>query len=181
MNDPFFNDPVRALIGAISRRGLLHRLAAAGLMLPRSSGVTEARKRKKRSKKPKPNAFGCLDVGKACAGKSSKCCSGICQGKKPKKGKKDKSKCVAHNTGGCSPEQDTCIVEPDIPCGANGVCARTTGNAGFCAYPVKGEFPCAACKKDTDCELGLGPGAACIVCELICAETGGTLCDTPAA
>jgi hypothetical protein len=180
MNDPFFDDPVRALIGAISRRGLLHCLAAAGLMLPRSSGVTEARKRKKRSEKPKPNAFGCLNVGQRCSGSNEKCCSGICQGKKPKKGKKDKSKCVAHNTGGCSPEQDFCTTDPNTPCGVDGVCGRTTGNAGYCIDQTV-ELPCAACKRDTDCELGFGPGAACLICEIACPETGGTVCAPAAA
>ena len=51
------------------------------------------RPEKKKNKKPKNNAFGCLNVGQACNGKNDKCCSGICDGKKPKKGKKDKSKC----------------------------------------------------------------------------------------
>src|SRR5215211_8922662 len=62
-----------------------------------------AKQRHKRRKSLVFNAFGCLNVDKPCRGWNDLCCSGICAGKKPKKGKPDKSRCVAHDTGGCQP------------------------------------------------------------------------------
>ncbi|MGH2617744.1 MAG: hypothetical protein ACRDJC_21155, partial [Thermomicrobiales bacterium] len=73
-------------------------IAALGLMAAGFPRRVEAKKRKK----PRPNEFGCLNVGQTCGGRSERCCSSICQGKKPKKGKKDRSRCVAHNVGGCT-------------------------------------------------------------------------------
>ncbi len=41
----------------------------------------------KPARKPRRNAFGCVDVGTPCRGKDRSCCSGICSGPKPKKGR----------------------------------------------------------------------------------------------
>jgi hypothetical protein len=137
------------------------------------------RRHRTHKKKLQRNAFGCVDVGKACRGDDTNCCSGICDGNKPKKGKKDRSRCVAHNTGGCQPDQDFCLTAQ--PCGTGGFCTRTTGAAGFCLMPATGV--CADCTKDTDCEAVLGPGAACVVtCSAGLPCTGEeTICLAPAA
>lgn len=163
-----------------ARRGLFGALAAK-LLAPTTTIARKRRKRRRRGQ-PTPNAFGCLDVGSACRGNSDACCSGICLGKKPQRGKKDTSRCVAHNTGGCLPENNSCGLEnPNIPCGADGLCVGTTGNADFCADTAKGA--CAACRRDEDCQGGFGPGAACMICAngLLCPETGGRVCVPPAA
>jgi hypothetical protein len=132
----------------------------------------------KKRKKLKLNQFGCINVGKPCRGKDSKCCSGICQGKKPKKGEKDKSRCVGHDEGTCSRGLRS------VPCGGAsntfctnsrgqpGVCETTTGNAAHC-NAVSDCFPC---KRDVDCQPICGPKAACIQCGLFCPHTGGTAC-----
>lgn len=162
------------------RRSLFGALAA-GLLTPNTAPAKTRRKHRRRGK-PTPNAFGCLDVGVACRGNSGACCSGICLGKKPKRGKKDTSRCAAHNTGGCVIENDSCGLEnPNIPCGVDGFCVRTTGNADFCANFLLGA--CAACRRDEDCQGALGPGAACMICNngVLCLETGGRLCVPPAA
>lgn len=134
------------------------------------------KKRRNKQNKPKNNSFGCLNVGQHCNGKDSKCCSGICQGKRPKKGKKDKSACVAHNVGPCQDAFDVCAGVA-VPCSAGnlGGCFKTTGNAPFCGV---GDTPCVLCRRDDDCvQLGFGPGSACVVCNFLCAaESGGTMC-----
>jgi hypothetical protein len=167
-----FDRWTRALTAATSRRTTLIGLALGGFALAsRPNSATAGKK----SKKLKRNAFGCVDVGNACRGKDGNCCSGICQGKKPKKGKKDTSRCIPHNVLGCQVEQDQCAGTP-AQCGSNpmGVCYRTTGNASYCG--VMGA--CFECKTDADCEAagGFGAGAACVVCANECAPTGGTAC-----
>ena len=143
---------------AVSLLGL-----AAGLPSP-----TGAKKTKK--KRAKHNRFGCVDVGKPCRGKDAKCCSGRCQGKKPKRGEKDASRCVAHHVGGCRTSEDICTGPPALPsspeaCGANGHCFRTTGKASFCGDDDGIAFsPCSGCAKDADCVADFGPAAACVVC-----------------
>jgi hypothetical protein len=130
---------------------------------------------------PQLNEFGCIDVGQLCFGRGDLCCSGICDGAPPQNGEPDARTCAAHNTGGCSPDQDFCTTDPNTRCGATGTCARTTGNAGFCLQPPpEDQLNCSACKRDADCTLGFGPGAACIVCEVACPETR-TICVAPAA
>lgn len=170
--------------GASRRRVLGGVLAALGLgALAPAGGVAK----KKNRKKAKPNAFGCLNVGQKCRGKDAKCCSGICQGKKPKKGKRDTSTCAPHNTGIC--RQDSCSVGQNVPCNpANErcLCVVTTGEANFCAnFTVPAEQLCRVCSKDRDCEVAFGPGAACIVlgglCAGFCPATGGTACALPCA
>jgi hypothetical protein len=157
--------------------------------------VAKKGKGKKNAKKPPRNAFGCLEVGKPCRGKDSSCCSGVCRGKKPKKGKKDTSKCVAHNTVGCTPERSVCFTGNQSSfCGPQKLCMATTGNAGFCAAGVfSQEIHCRVCGKDTDCEAaGFGQGAACVLVnqgfcatpESTCAGingSSGTACLPPGA
>jgi hypothetical protein len=175
MNAPRFDRLTHALTAGASRRGILHGLASAGLglMVFKTSVAVEARK--KRAKKIKRNSFGCVDVGLACRGNSDNCCSGICQGKKPKKGKKDRSRCVAHDAGICLLEPGVCA-ETYTGCGPLGVCGLTTGKACFCAA-INGL--CSVCQKDADCvALGWGLGAACLVTDG-CPETGGTFCAPP--
>jgi hypothetical protein len=142
------------------------------------SGALAKRKKRKKKKKQKLvfNAFGCVDVGKACRGNNANCCSGICQGTAPKKGKKDTSRCIAHNEGACQAGDDFCQ-GATVECGAGGFCARTTGNGSFCGKSA----PCTECSKDTDCdEAEFGPGVACIVCAG-CGTESGTACGVAAA
>ena len=142
--------------------------------------------------------FDCLAVGDSCNGNDSRCCSGRCEGKKAKKGKKgkdgnrnrdrsDKSRCVAHDEGGCTSGQDTCDSGLAVACGfrGRGGCLKTTGNAGFCGQ-IEGQSPprlrCETCTKDLDCEaLGYGRGAACVVCFSECEfrNNNATACVGP--
>jgi hypothetical protein len=153
--------------GLSSRRTALIGLASAasGLMTARLVTVADAKKRKKkRKKKLVRNEFGCVDVGGKCRGNDGNCCSGVCQGKKPKKGKKDKSLCVAHNTGVCSLELDICVTGDgqESACGTAAVCAATTGKAAFCASQE--DVDCRICSTDQDCEAqGFPIGSACII------------------
>jgi hypothetical protein len=159
-------DVIAKSLGAAGSRRVALRTAigitvAAGLARF-GLGSTTANK-----KKPKLNEFGCVNVGKACRGKDALCCSGICQGKKPKKGKQDKSKCLAHNTGGCQAGEDWCV-GVNVSCGTpNGLCFQTTGRASFCGAA---SLSC-GCTKDEECEAVKGPGAACIVCPGGCGPT----------
>ncbi|MGH2618506.1 MAG: hypothetical protein ACRDJC_25020, partial [Thermomicrobiales bacterium] len=158
-------------------------LAAAGVglgvaRLPDDAGAKTRRKRKK-PKQPRPNAFGCLDVGDSCT-RASQCCSGICEGKKGKR------RCRAHDTGGCSAGLTPaagCGGTADIACttsrGQPGRCATTTGNAGYCVAEFH-SYSDFSCKTDVDCLVVsdgfLGPDAACVLCA---DGDGGTLCATP--
>jgi hypothetical protein len=163
----------------VSRRAALAGLAAV-LPFTVMLGVADAgsrkknKKKRKKDKKPKNNAFGCLNVGQACNGKDDKCCSGICDGKKPKKGKKDTSKCVGHDASICQPGLDICLGVLLLCSNGNGACVTTTGNAPFCAG---GTGVCTSCSRDSECvAAGFGIGAACTVCNIECPETGGTFC-----
>jgi hypothetical protein len=135
---------------------------------------------KKKKKKLQFNQFGCVNVGGKCRGNSANCCSGICEGKKPKKGKKDTSRCVAHGQSTCFAGQNEpfCGGTGEVACltsaGETGECTTTTGNAGYCVRSGR----CLACKKDEDCQNNpdFGAGAACTVCTG-CTETGGTACS----
>jgi hypothetical protein len=125
---------------------------------------------------------GCVDVGKACAGKDGNCCSNICQGKKPKKGKKDKSRCVAHHIGNCTPARNVCQTE-DLEVSDCNVqlddvfCTQTTGKAGFCAdFSVA---TCLPCTKDGDCNSShtacvdlSGSGENCSLLLAVCSPGG---------
>jgi hypothetical protein len=185
----------RFLTSIPSRRDILRGLAGAGLGLG-SLGLQNAgeakkkgkRKPKKKPKKPKPNAFGCLDVGKPCGGDDGNCCSGICEGVKPKKGKKDKSRCIGHNAGICKVDFDLCSTGSFHLCSSTNplcACLLTTGNAAFCADASLGLTQlCRDCRQDADCQEEFGPGAACLVtggvCESSCPDTG-TACMPPCA
>ena len=125
--------------------------------------------RAKNKKKLKRNQYGCVNVGGACRGKDKNCCSGRCQGKKPKNGEKDKSRCVAHDTGSIESDERGCRVQ-DAPSNTlcttsageeSGECQWTTGDAGFCGYG----YACipGSCRKDADCTAACGAGAACVV------------------
>jgi hypothetical protein len=202
MKQEHFDTITRSLTSAISRRGFGRTLASGGLgALLRACDAPDigAKKRKQKHKRRKKqrkqqivrNAFGCVDVDQRCAGNSLNCCSGICQGTRPKKGKNDTSKCVAHNTGICTVDTNACDLGVELPCSADGSrsnCSLTTGNAAFCAAidPVEGARPnCRSCAKDTDCQGEFGPGAACVVlggvCTPLCLATGRTACLPPAA
>jgi hypothetical protein len=170
-----------------SRRGILRSVAAslaglAGLRLGADVATAARRKGKKRKRKtPDPNAFGCLNVGQKCRGKDSTCCSGICQGKKPKKGKRDKRKCVGHDEATCQPGQSVpgCGGAATVACttsaGLPGACFTTTGNAAYCATGILECFPC---KSDVDCQGVCGPRATCIPCAAECSAEGGTICGS---
>jgi hypothetical protein len=176
-------------IAGPSRRGVLPGFGVAVLALctGRHSLGTQARRRKrtknKRKRKPPPfNAFGCLDVGQQCNGNNDRCCSGVCAGKRSKKGEKDKSQCAAHNEGGCTPERSFCAADPldealcNVPVPTD-ICLTTTGNAGFCASlsDFDAEINCRVCARDTDClAFGFPPGSACV---LIRPQEGGIGCS----
>jgi hypothetical protein len=169
----------RIFAAGASRRGVLRSLASAGLgvVVSRTPGAVEARKKK--PKKLMRNSYGCVDVGLACRGNSGNCCSGICEGKKPKKGKKDRSQCVAHTIGNCPADQVACAV-PGTLCGPMSVCVPTTGKACYCA--ALGPGACAVCRKDAECvALGWGPDSACTVVGAGCSQSGGTYCALPGA
>jgi hypothetical protein len=141
-------------------------------------------RRHKRHNRPVVNQHGCLDVGQPCRGESSVCCSGICQGTAPKKGKQDRSTCIAHNAGTCSPDQDACTTGVNAHCNAaneRSICLLTTGNAGFCGDITAGVLElCRVCDRDTDCQAEFGVGAACVsfgnVCSALCPATSSTAC-----
>jgi hypothetical protein len=152
-----------------ARRTLLGAALASGLadLLRRIAGVDATAKKKRRRKKVKRNDFGCVNVGGLCRN-SGQCCSGICQGKK------DKKRCQAHDASTCQADQDICN---DAKAGcvttaaAQGVCARTTGNASYC----EADIVCFPCAKDADCQPICGAAAACICCAG-CPDEGGTAC-----
>lgn len=193
MDQRTFDAITRAFGGERSRRAAIQRLGHGSLAvllaqmgignLTRSSATAAAReleaerrkRQKRKGRKPKlqRNGFGCVPVGKACRGNSANCCSGICEGTKPKKGKKDTSRCVAHNVGACQAEQDFCA-GVEATCGDEGTCFRTTGNASFCGDGGQ----CVTCQTDADCEAaGFLAGAACVVCNAECQDiSGGTAC-----
>jgi hypothetical protein len=181
-----FDRVTRLLSGATARRRLLAGLALSPLagLVARLADDAEARKKHtKRGKQPHLNAFGCLDVGQPCAGVDGTCCSGVCQGKKPKKGKRDRSRCVAHDASTClaGRQSDSCGGSVDDECitstgAANGVCNTTTGNAGYCYASTA----CFACATDAECRLVCGARAACLTCTA-CVGTGGTMCASPDA
>lgn len=174
MDGSRFDALVRSLTARVSRRAAMRGLfAVAGLDPARAVPTVSAGKRGKRPLQR--NAFGCVPVGKPCRGKDGACCSGVCRGKTPKKGEKDKSRCAAHDTGGCVAGQGTgfCGGSGSPTCvsatGATGNCQTTTGNAGYCRVQENS----VSCARDADCQASFGPRAACIVCTGL---AQGTLC-----
>jgi hypothetical protein len=123
------------------------------------------------------------------AGRSAKCCSGICQGKKPKKGKQDRSTCVALDASIWAANADSSISDVTVACNPrnpNCFCVLTTGNAGVCGQFTGGpDGHCRVRAKNTDCQAGFGTGVAYLglgrVCTAIGAATGGTACVRPCA
>jgi hypothetical protein len=171
-----------------SRRDVLRGLAGAalGLGVARLPELAEAKKKRKskgkgKPKAPKPNGYGCLNVGAACANEDQ-CCSGVCEGKT----------CRAHHVGICQADYDLCTTGAAHVCSIVGgggditcACVLTTGNAPFCGETSAG-YDCQECSQDADCEDEHGAGAACVVigagiCEGLCAETGGLACMKPCA
>jgi hypothetical protein len=153
----------RSLGTGASRRSALAGVLGAlgGGALPLVTGLAKSKKSRKKNR-PKPNAYGCLNVGQRCNGKNSKCCSGICRGKKPQKGKRDKRRCVAHDTGGCVVSERQCGAKvPTCTTSVNhvGGCLTTTGNGPYCADFITGHL----CSKDADCRAVCGPLAACFI------------------
>jgi hypothetical protein len=59
--------------------------------------------------------------------------------------------------------------------GEDGLCATTTGNAGYCMF----SGDCYPCTTDFECQRAnsgfFGPTAACVKCAA-CDQTGGTAC-----
>jgi hypothetical protein len=170
-----FDTLVRSLARHTSRRAVLAGLGGGLAALLTLAGLDDAiaKKGKNNKKKPKLNEFGCVNVGGKCRGKDSLCCSGICDGQKPKKGKKDKSKCVAHNVLDCPSGADECQGE-SVACGTTlpGTCFQTTGRDSYCAFIGS----CKPCQKDADC----GVGRACAVCPG-CGGMADTACLAPGA
>jgi hypothetical protein len=156
-----------AIAGALSAGTRAHMAAAVGTEQKRKS-----KRKHKKGKAPKPNAYGCLNIGKVCRA-SDECCSGICEGKKGKR------TCRDHNVGPCKAIFDGCATLA-VGCGTGGVCFRTTGNASFCGGQGGN---CMVCARDADCEATHGKGAACVVCDDCDGIDGskGTVCYPPAA
>ena len=205
MNANRFDELFRSLASgsARSRRGVLAGLtsgllAALPLALSEDAEAKKKQGKKKKKKKtkqplssplPSPlpppalNAFGCVDVGQACRGDSTLCCSGICD--------PGTSSCAAHNTGICFADSNSCTLGAAVKCDPSNpscICTLTTGNAGFCAdFTHADPFSaiCRFCSVDTDCHAEFGPGAACVVlggsCTPYCADTGRTACLPPCA
>jgi hypothetical protein len=182
MDHDAFDRLTGALSTGASRRRVLRLTAAALGLGGAGGGAPQVTARKNKKKQPLQfNRFGCVNVGGKCRGNDAHCCSNVCEGKKPKKGEKDTSRCVAHDASSCLTGQtlEVCGGDEDVLCetsaGAEGTCATTTGNAPFCAA-IGGK--CFPCKKDADCSGvdDCGPGAACFPCVAFCANSGGTAC-----
>ena len=176
-----------------SRRDVVRGLAGTGLglgtltMLGFAEATNTRRKKHKGKKKSRSlvfNRFGCVDAGQPCRGDGNNCCSGICEGVAPRKGKPDQSRCVPHNAGVCTLETNPCDIGVEVPCDPNNrlsSCTVTTGNAAFCADISAGTTThCRVCSRDTDCQGEFGAAAACVVlggeCTPLCVATGRTAC-----
>lgn len=178
MKDDRFDNLIRAM--PFSRRMVIGVVASAMDPGLTAGEVRKTRKgnERKRDKKSKPNAYGCLNVGKRCT-RAGQCCSGVCQGKKGKR------RCADHDASVCTVADDYCAAGQAARCGfsnVNCICVVTTGGAPFCGdfTGPPGELHCRSCSHDTECEAEFGPGAACVVyggvCETYCPATGGTAC-----
>jgi hypothetical protein len=163
-----FDAFARSVTAALStRRTVLIGAASVGLAAAPASGSAKRRKRR-----VKRNAFGCVNVGGVCK-HDGHCCSGLCAGTKRRR------TCRAHDTGGCRAGRRAMFCGgTNVACtssaGIEGVCDTTTGNAGYCAFTAT----CSPCRTDADCRPVCGPGAACVRCAT-CAADGGTRCVGP--
>lgn len=173
-----FDALVRSLTARLSRRMAMRGLfAVAGLDPARAATIVSARKRGTRPQRR--NAFGCVPVGRPCRGKDGVCCSGMCDGRRPRKGGKDRSRCVGHDGGSCaSGQRDAFCGGTTVNCTTSsgftlGTCNTTTGDAGYCAQFLF----CEPCRKDADCQPAYGPRSACALCGTGCPT--GTACTFP--
>jgi hypothetical protein len=161
----------RSLDTGPSRRGLSRRLGELTLGGTLALlGLTGSAAKRKKNKNLTFNEFGCVPVGGRCRGKNSVCCSGICQGKKPKQGERDKTHCVAHDATSCLAGQTVKVCGgSSVLCttstGEAGGCLTTTGNAGYCAAAIDCILP--SCAKDADCQAHCGPQWACVLCPIV--------------
>jgi hypothetical protein len=176
MDTERFDTLTRWLTETLNRRGVLRGMAGLGLL----AALTGERAGAKKRKRLVFNQFGCVDVGQPCRGNDGNCCSGICDGRKPKKGKRDKSRCAGHDGTTCQAGQSGlgCGGAVVLPCTtsagvAAGQCQRTTGNAAYCV----GASVVATCSRDAECQTFFqNPDAACVVCSEVLT---GTLCAIP--
>jgi hypothetical protein len=185
-----FDALARALAAPTSRRTagrFLAGLGLAGVLLQADGDALGARKDKKRKPKRKPrfNAFGCVNLGGFCK-RSGQCCSGICRGRRCQAHNDGFTACEAGPLGFCAVRDGGLIA--GTPCTSstdeNGLCFTTTGNAPYCAvgaFEAVADIGCVACKKDRDCETFCGEDAACLKCPA-CQEQFGvaTACAGPA-
>jgi hypothetical protein len=166
-----FDRLARFLISRVNRRRVGHGLGATLVGLSGIHASTGAKTRKLER-----NQYGCVNVGNPCRGRDGVCCSGICKGRKPKRGEKDRSRCVAHDADVCEGGEHTpgcggTAVACTTSTGASGRCMTTTGNAGYCGEGFS--YVCNPCRRDADCQRDAGPESACIRCTA-CPE--GTAC-----
>lgn len=160
MDDARFDAWTRRRFGLATGGALAALLGLVGGPAP--DAVSAGKRRRRRVKR---NAFGCVNVGKFCK-RDDQCCSGVCRGKK------GKETCRAHHTGsGCraGDQTDSCGGPAAIRCTtasgeANGLCNTTTGHAPYCSSEAFGSFQCTECSKDEECQALCGPAAACILC-----------------
>ena len=186
MNQHRVSSLTQTLTTIPSRRDVLRGLIGAGLGLgiARLDGIAEARKKPKNKPrtKPKPNKYGCFNVGDPCK-RASQCCSSICEGKP------GKMKCRAHGAGICKQGGPGACAATSIEdlaelvCdGTRCFCFRTTAGSHFCSAGTYTDgSSCADCKTDADCEtLGFPAGSACAPSKGICgACPTGTACLAP--
>jgi hypothetical protein len=172
MDSNRFDTLTRSLTVRRSRRLAARLLGGVGFALGLGNGLRAEPARGRRRPKAKPlrfNDFGCVPVGQPCRGNDANCCSGICEGNRPKKGKRDRSRCVAHDASNCpSGATPFGCGGTDLFCattaGQDGVCATTTGDASYCA-DIDFSIVFTDCTRDQECQARSGnPTAACIRC-----------------
>jgi hypothetical protein len=178
----YFDHLARSLTG--SRRSLFGGVMVSAASWLGISGANAKKKRRKKNKKPKRTDHVCLAVSQACNGDGTRCCSGICEGEQPKKGRTDASHCVAGGANICDGQADYCttgVATTCNPLNPKCTCLRTTSEAPFCGdVSAEAAVLCRPCRPDADCEAEFGPGAACVVvggsCGSYCPDTGNTAC-----
>jgi hypothetical protein len=149
----------------LSRRGFAWLLGLAAVASPDLAAAKRIGRKKK--KKIKRNAFGCVNVGNVCR-RADQCCSGICGGGKCRA--HDATTCqVGETFQACGGADVACVSSSDVA----GRCVTTSGSGAFCAANVQ----CFACQQDADCVDLCGEGAACFPCQSKCGEeAGGMAC-----